>query len=424
MGLEILPDQRVEAFLTAFRRRLLEAWADGGFPDSAEDMVQALAAHCLLHEYSLAESPAEEETHAGLRVAAVSGDAPELLMLLACYEPVAELWTGRPELPEGCAAFRDRHIDFPRRVRAAAESMDRLTDLSPGVSEAVGRQYEEDPYPRWTRPPAQGSVTLRARLKTLFPSRAEAFVAALETPDVLIAGCGTGQEACALAAGYPDAAITAVDLSRASLGYARCKAEEFGLRNIRFGQADILKLAELGTDFDFIESVGVLHHMEHPEEGLGVLASLLRPGGVMHLGFYSRQGRVAVNAARALIAEWRLEATPEGIRDARLRLLALRQSRRVLGGLFVSPDFYSRPACRDLIFHEQEHQYDVPGLRALAEGAGLDLLGFELQADRRASYRTQFPEDVEVWDWDKVDAFERGMPWAFSEMYRFWLIKP
>ena len=59
-----------------------------------------------------------------------------------------------------------------------------------------------------------------------------------------------------------------------------------------------------------------------------------------------------------------------------------------------------------------------------AEGAGLGLLGFELQPDRKAAYRERFPEDTEFRDWEAIDAFERGMPWAFSEMYRFWLIKP
>jgi len=424
MGLEILPNQRVEALITVLRHRLLAAW-DGGFlPAQTSDVLEAVADHCQLHEYSLAEGQDEAEILMRLRAAVASGGEPLQLVLLACYEPVFGAWNGRPALSGALAPFRERHIDTPLRVRAAAESAARLTDLAPGVSEAVGRQYEEDPYPRWIRPPARSDKVLRARLETLFPSRAETFGPALERPEILIAGCGTGQEACALAASYPEAKITAVDLSRSSLGYARYKAETFGLGNIRFGQADILKLADLGRDFDFIESVGVLHHMEHPEKGLGALVPLLRSGGVMHLGLYSRRGRVAVNAARALIAEWGLEPTPEGIRDARQRLFALRDSRPDLAGLFVSPDFYSRPSCRDLIFHVQEHQYDVPGLRALVEGAGLELLGFELQADRLANYRMLFPADAEVCDWNAVDAFEQRMPWAFSEMYRFWLIKP
>lgn len=423
LGLELLPDQGVEEFITQLRRVCLEAWDEAGLPTGTRNLLEALAAHCQLHEYSLSETPAEVAAVARLRRHAREDENPLPLILLACFEPVDDVWAGVPELGDDLTAFRERHVAMPRRVRAAVAATERLTELAPGVSEAVGRQYEEDPYPRWTRPPGGGRGTLRERLQTLFPSRRLDFKEALQAPEVLIAGCGTGQEACALAAGYPDAAITAVDLSRASLAYARCKAEDFGLGNVSFGQADILRLGDLGREFDFIESVGVLHHMEYPEQGLRVLAGLLRPGGVMHLGFYSRRGRVAVSAARDLIADWGLAPTAAGIREARQRLFALRETRPDLTGLFISPDFYARPSCRDLIFHVQEHQYDVPGLRSLIEGTGLELLGFELQSERRTDFLGRFPNDPEICDWASIDSFERAVPWAFSEMYRFWLIK-
>ena len=58
--------------------------------------------------------------------------------------------------------------------------------------------------------------------------------------EVLIAGCGTGQQAVQAALAYgPQARVLAIDLSAASLAYAARMAERFGARNVAFAQADL-----------------------------------------------------------------------------------------------------------------------------------------------------------------------------------------
>ncbi len=64
---------------------------------------------------------------------------------------------------------------------------------------------------------------------------------------MLIAGCGTGQQAVMMARQYEGARILAVDLSLASLCYAKYRTDALGLNNIEYGQADILKLASIGS---------------------------------------------------------------------------------------------------------------------------------------------------------------------------------
>ena len=81
--------------------------------------------------------------------------------------------------------------------------------------------------------------------------------------------------------------MLAIDLSMASLSYAKRKTAELGIENIEYAQADLLKLGSLGRTFDVVESAGVLHHLENPFEGWQVLLSLLKPHGLMRLGFYS-----------------------------------------------------------------------------------------------------------------------------------------
>ena len=61
--------------------------------------------------------------------------------------------------------------------------------------------------------------------------------------------------------------------------------------------------------------------MRDPFEGWRILLSLLRPGGIMHLGFYSEVARRDVVAARAFIAERGYAPTPADIRRCRQDLL-------------------------------------------------------------------------------------------------------
>src|SRR5207302_1150253 len=108
---------------------------------------------------------------------------------------------------------------------------------------------------------------------------------------VLVAGCGTGQQSIRTAQQFPDARVLAVDLSRTSLAYALRKTRERGVSSIDYAQADLLKLETLDRRFDVIEAGGVLHHLADPFVGWRTLLSLLRPGGVMLLGFYSEIAR-------------------------------------------------------------------------------------------------------------------------------------
>src|SRR5262249_57552107 len=102
--------------------------------------------------------------------------------------------------------------------------------------------------------------------------------------DILIAGCGTGQQSIDFARNLIDARVMAVDISLASLGHAQRKTNELGLKNIEYGQADIDKLDTLGRTFDRIETMGGLHHLPHPPPGWRGLLSFLLPPALIRGG--------------------------------------------------------------------------------------------------------------------------------------------
>ena len=108
---------------------------------------------------------------------------------------------------------------------------------------------------------------------------------------ILIAGCGTGQHSLLTSSRFKNSKIIAIDLSKKSLAYAKRKTEELGIENIEYYQADILDLKNTFSDFDIIESAGVLHHLEDPLSGWNSLNSLLKAGGMMKIGLYSQLAR-------------------------------------------------------------------------------------------------------------------------------------
>ncbi len=98
---------------------------------------------------------------------------------------------------------------------------------------------------------------------------------------VLEAGCGVGAQTITLAQNSPNASITSVDISEASVNEAKRKATEAGLTNVQFQRADILNLPYGPDAFDHIFVCFVLEHLSQPVEALRILKGHLRRGGTI-----------------------------------------------------------------------------------------------------------------------------------------------
>ena len=239
-------------------------------------------------------------------------------------------------------------------------------------------------------------------------------------PEVLIAGCGTGQHSIGTSQSIKGARILAVDLSMASLAYAKRKTIELDIEFIEYAQADLLKLASLGRTFDVIESSGVLHHLENPFEGWEVLLSLLRPHGLMRLGFYSELARRDIVRVRNLISKEGIGSTSKEIREYRQYLLELKDSEDY-GFAISSSDFFSTSTCRDLLFHVQEHRMNLKILADFFEDHGLNFLGFEIDSSVIRSYKNRFSNDPSMTNLNQWQIYEEENPNTFRGMYQFWI---
>jgi len=449
-------DVELERFLTLARYALLSIAADPSFGDELDASLLrfhcALARQCFINGFVFSHS-GEEIARAGMlraeaEAALVRGDGvpPRTLAAIATYFPLSSLRQADALLRDAwtppLAGLITQQVAEPRTEAAWRARATPLTGIDDAVSRQVREQYEEHPYPRWITPgPVARFDSLRAYLASsvplappgdemrpaadeVSPAADEARPTGDETrpagdDQVLIAGCGTGEESIEMARRLPGARILALDLSLSSLSYAVRKTAELGLSNIEYAQADILAAASIGRTFDLITSVGVLHHMHDPPAGLRVLASLLRPGGHMRLGLYSEYGRRLVVAARELIAQRQYAADDEGIRRCREALMASAE----FHPLTRYNDFFSAAECRDLLFHVQEHRFTLLQIKALLAAERLRFAGFALGPEVIRRYRQQFPAASAPADLDAWDRFEREHPHTFAGMYIFWVRK-
>jgi len=98
---------------------------------------------------------------------------------------------------------------------------------------------------------------------------------------VLDAGCGMGRHARQIAAHA--AHVVAVDFSRAIDQAARNMRD---LPNVDCVQADLFRLPFADASFDFVYSMGVLHHVADTERALRGLVRKVRPGGRIRIYLY------------------------------------------------------------------------------------------------------------------------------------------
>jgi 2-polyprenyl-3-methyl-5-hydroxy-6-metoxy-1,4-benzoquinol methylase/tetratricopeptide (TPR) repeat protein len=426
----VMHDLELERLLTAIRRGLLAEVAAGNLTsleDGAFRFYCNLAQQCFLNEYVYALSDRErtqlQTVQARITDALTAGRpaAPLDLIASASYQPLRELPTAEAlltrEWPDGIRRLLNQQIRQPWEEKADQPNIPALTSIDNTTSLEVQRQYEENPYPRWTTVPQIRGTTVVNYLWEKLGIEPEGWPRTASGVQILIAGCGTGSHSIGSAKRFSRAQILAIDISRASLAYALRKSRAQGITNVEYAQADILKLGSLERRFDVIEAVGVLHHLSDPKAGWRALVSLLRPKGLMLVGLYSATARRTFDAARAVIAERGYRPTPEDIRACRQELI-------VRGLMPPARDFSSISGCRDLLFNIMEHRFTIPQIQAFLDANHLKFLGVaQLPPHVREEFRQQFPDPATRHNLAAWQAFEEVHPLTFANMYIFWLQK-
>lgn len=421
LGAFVVPDTAFERLCTHIRRALLDGVGRETpmSPENREYLSCALLRYCALTDYIFEETPGEQEGVKNLK-RQIEKQKPEdvslaELAILGCYMPLYRLKKARKiaeSLPGGghVSQIPKSQISDALEMEKIRKKISTLTPITDEISQKVQIQYEEFPSPFW---------------KALWQDNRDKDVEGPLTgagAKILVAGCSTGREALELASAFPDAEVSAVDLSKASLSYALFKKAELGIENVTFKHADLLEIGQIEGRFDYIVSSGVLHHLKEPLKGWRALTDLLTPGGLMRIALYSSKARKSVNEIRERIAQAGIGNDAVSIREFRrdirkhLKLSAIKEIENF-------PEYYTVPECRDLLFHVQEHQYDIPELKESLEALGLQFVKFYLPADVLEAYVRRYPDDPEAVNLDYWDRWETARPDTFAGMYRFWCRK-
>lgn len=425
----VVGHSQFEPALTRLRTRLL---ADEAFRAAAPlGFLCDLSLQCFNNEFAYWVDPADSARVDTLHLSVVSRLAnPDTgsdrlwraVAVLGMYRPLSgvkgiERLGGCPSASLERLLHRTvREVREEQRLAAGVPSLSAIVDPT---SLQVRAQYEASPYPRWFSMDRWESVPFSDWIASELPAHPSRGIPL--SPTMLVAGCGTGAELLALALRIRDANVTALDLSRASLGYARRKAELYGCDAVQFVHGDILNLQDLDRQFDVVYSTGVVHHMRDPAVGVRRLAERLRPGGLLKLGFYSERARAPIRAAKAAIGSAGFDSTPDGIRAFRRHVLSL-PPEAPLRQLLRWRDFFSLSECRDMLFHVQDHEFRLPAAAALLRDAGLEVLGLSrrLPAGALQAYQAKFPGDRDAADLSRWDQVEESHPTLFAGMFHVW----
>ena len=423
-----LPELQFEELFVAIRSLLLKNLDKVEVSSELIYFLSTLSLHCFTNEYVYIES--DEETHligelqTEISQTLAQSEQPEAIkvLCLASYRLLHQYdWCQKLESLDKLEEVKKRLIEEPLLEKMIAKDIPVLEEISDDVSLKVREQYEENPYPRWVKlgvsTKAKPIVAVCDQLKLQLYSKNIKNVTA---PAILIAGCGTGQHSIGTASRFLNCHVTAVDLSLASLAYAKRKSNELRFANIDYLQADILHLHQMGKEFDIIESAGVLHHMDEPMAGWRVLVDLLKPGGLMKIGLYSELARHDIVEVRKEITVLRVGTSEADIRKFRQSLAESHDENHQL--LTTMSDFFSLSMMRDLAFHVQEHRFTLPQIKNCLDELGLKFCGFE-DKDIILSFREFHGREADIYDLVLWHQYEDRNPLAFIGMYQFWCQK-
>jgi len=197
---------------------------------------------------------------------------------------------------------------------------------------------------------------------------------------ILDAGCGTGVSTDYLAHLNPGAEILAVDISPGTLEVARERLRRSGgfeQARVRIENRSLLELQGEGP-FDYINSVGVLHHLREPEAGLRALAELLRPGGLLHLFLYADGGRWEIHRTQRALTALGVGTGEQGLRLGRRLFSDLPEANRLRRHHEQrwAIDCAADANFADMYLHPQETSYNLQRLMAFVASADLQFAGF------------------------------------------------
>ncbi len=423
-----IPDNYIEKNFVKIRKEILNQTYKLQIDKNHINFLISLSMQCFLNEYIYDKSKDEiekikkidERIKNNLKENKKISDVE--ILCLSCYDPLTNFsWSNKIEFSDKLKEIFELQIKNNEIEDQISKSIKSISKVEDQVSIKVKKQYEENPYPRWEN--LGLSIEPRKVEDVINDSDLNLDLQKItnsESPEILIAGCGTGQHAITTASKYKKSKILALDLSFRSLSYAKRKANKLNINNIDFIQGNILDLESIDRKFDIIESVGVLHHMDNPFKGWKILTSCMNNDSLMLIGLYSELARQHIKEIKNKINKLRLKSNYKNIIKFRKDLINNNDDH--WNYIKSSPDFYSVSGVRDLLFHVQEHRFTISKIKEYLDKLGLIFLGFEDQLVKE-NFKEIYNNKIDLYNLEKWEEYEKNNPRIFAGMYQFWCKK-
>tara|TARA_B100000287_G_C20659910_1_gene789814 strand:- start:63 stop:1874 length:1812 start_codon:yes stop_codon:yes gene_type:complete len=426
----IIANLSVENFFTELRSIILKKCANE--PKKIDNnielisLLKAISINCFMTEYSWFQNDEEieiiEKLYKSITERLKNDNKIYIceILILSSYkllhefsdikEYILKIYEKRKEIKE---IVKAQIIEIDKEIEIL-DSIENITPIEDEISLKVQNQYEIYPYPRWSSDfQIYEDASYFHTKKNQFP-----LLEKIDVKKILVAGCGTGQHPISIAAFDKNAEIHAIDLSKKSISYGIRKAEEYGIKNIKWFQADLLELKKFNEKYDAIESCGVLHHMQNPKKGFDILTDMLNPQGIMKIGLYSRAFRDQLKPIKNFIKDNNLKKDINSIRQARKLIM----TSNIKGAYFDNYDFYSVSSFIDLFMHEQELDFNIIDLENLIQD-NFNFMGFTfpiaIKDHTYKIYDNLFSDDqnrINLRNWDILENDEKFL---FRSMYNF-----
>jgi len=441
-----LPSQAIEELARSLRYCVLaDSLHNTRIRDELVNLAVALSQYSANNEYVMEIKPDEQEGLESLTML-ISGfvanknwhpdDIAGAMVLVTMYQPISNLdvaekiseqsinhWAEFMQPIVEKTLFDTKYLQELASCNVRIEADSASEDKNTQRSELISEHYTESPYPRWTSLGYHTPTDYLQALHTELPHFVPNDKLKGKTLELLVAGCGTGLQAIRAAKYFNNIKVTAIDLSPASIAYARMMAQKLRVDNVDFFEGNLLDIAQLGKTFDIIECSGVLHHMPDPESGLSALTEVLSDHGLIKIGLYSELARQQISATKEIINTNDIQPTLENIQQFRAMLMN-KEIDGEFDEIITRPDFYTASGCRDLLFNPVEHLYTLPKIQGLLTQHALNPIGLiGISPQHKAQYDQAFPLDQSRSDLNNWHQIELADPTMFSAMYQLYCTK-
>lgn len=413
LAVGVLPSPPYEVLFTELRRQFALDVHAGRFSVAHDKLpfLCGLARQCFLNGYVWDQQDDEAEAIAALEAttaAEINDPTPTTPLRIA----VLAAYTALGDLPYSDAILRYAKAQAATELRDLARVQIEELAVERELLAGEARTTAARAGARWVDAPPVQNVALTAMLGLRFPDLKHAGFPGLDSPRVLVYGCGPGKDAIAWARNVDRVSVVGVESNLAELGLARRKAKELAQTNIEF-------VRELPTGvFDLVACPVLRGAPDDVAAALGPLTRVLRPGGFLHIGIRAESDAGRLQAAREFARDGAYTDTPDGVRSCRRAFLNLPDDTE-WKAVAAEYDMHTHAGCRELFFGDDAPRATIPTLAAALAAHSLEFIGFENET-AVVAYRNAFPDDRAARNLDAWAELEGGAPDLLTPMYTFW----